>query len=1069
MTQTPSRRASSGRPEVSLTQELRFAVVMYGGASLAIYINGVAQELLALVRATASETKDGETVALIPNEELRPVERVYRQLGQLVEWGAIGEERPEREAPIRTRFVIDILSGTSAGGLNAIYLGKALANEQDLISLKALWREEADLALLVNDRGSTKNTTLTVDKPPTSVLNSRRMYWQLLRALERMDEEKEAAPVSHLVDELDCWITATDIRGLLSPIDLYDRFVFERRHRKVFHFVMRQLESDERRNDFDREVNPFLAFAGRSTSAFPFAFEPMQLADIDAVVESEKFRQLYGELGSRSPKWRRFFDDYLKAGDGETLGEAAEDPSRVEAYRTASFGDGGYLDNKPFTYATQTLAQRRATVPVDRRLIYIEPDPNDRPPVEKLLEEWRAHGPLADVTDRSPERPNALANVAAALLTLPRVETIREDIELLIRQNRDLARLSDVARSVDIALRTGDRPEPFPPEAQWRAMSAEEWMKGRGLQYAAYYRLHFASVLDDLARTVTRAAGFDEHSDEEAAIRCFVQAWANRYYLETRRGKRSQNNLLARIDLEYRIRRIQFVQHRIDELLQFDDLAIARLMDVQAASLGPLDDWREDVAVRLRRVKGILDETLGDLRSAGRRLWSRTKSGANPLLPVLEKIAIDRAKLMAILDGARDKEESVARAEELLGEPDFKALDEVANRIADELAGAFQKARRRVDFALKPPRALGDSPVAAAIRALRSDFDLYYAYDSIIFPVSYGYLGEANRVEVIRISPEDASSIIDEVTEDRRKLAGTGVNHFGGFLDERWRRNDMLWGRLDAAERIIDTTLLGALPELRAGLLEDAQRAIIAEEFEAADEAELSRQIIDIALATRPGEPPEPDENERARLEAVVSRLRTPEQILAFMKQPDGYEVNRQLDLDEQLRTAGRAAVVTGGVLDGISENPRVRFGTKWIARLGRLAWGLAELASPRFPRASGRYWFSLAGLLAVLMIVLGIVLTSDATTHIGWVFLLALVGLAVTTWVLRDVFDKRRRELDAEPRVKPRPPPPSRLKQLVSSRAAWVGAVAVVAVVALAVIEAVVHLGSDVQDLFGL
>src|SRR5207253_10629849 len=36
-------------------QEVRFAVVMYGGVSLAIYINGIAQELLRMVRATAQD------------------------------------------------------------------------------------------------------------------------------------------------------------------------------------------------------------------------------------------------------------------------------------------------------------------------------------------------------------------------------------------------------------------------------------------------------------------------------------------------------------------------------------------------------------------------------------------------------------------------------------------------------------------------------------------------------------------------------------------------------------------------------------------------------------------------------------------------------------------------------------------------------------------------------------------------------------------------------------------------------------------------------------------------------
>ena len=100
-------------------------------------------------------------------------------------------------------------------------------------------------------------------------------------------------------------------------------------------------------------------------------------------------------------------------------------------------------------------------------------------------------------------------------------------------------------------------------------------------------------------------------------------------------------------------------------------------------------------------------------------------------------------------------------------------------------------------------------PSAAALAAVRRDFDNYDIYDSVSFPVSYGYLGEIDRVEVVRVSPEDAPSIIDEAKDTRRKLAGTAVHHFGGFLDERWRRNDMLWGRLDAAERIIRSTLMG--------------------------------------------------------------------------------------------------------------------------------------------------------------------------------------------------------------------------------------------------------------------
>jgi hypothetical protein len=38
---------SDPSPRTEYTQEIRFAVVMYGGVSLAIYINGIAQELFA--------------------------------------------------------------------------------------------------------------------------------------------------------------------------------------------------------------------------------------------------------------------------------------------------------------------------------------------------------------------------------------------------------------------------------------------------------------------------------------------------------------------------------------------------------------------------------------------------------------------------------------------------------------------------------------------------------------------------------------------------------------------------------------------------------------------------------------------------------------------------------------------------------------------------------------------------------------------------------------------------------------------------------------------------------------
>ncbi len=176
-------------------REIRFAVVMYGGVSLAIYINGVAQELLDMVRATATvpteATKDKENneekewEPLI-KDELPGAMAVYRKLGQYL--GLTREQRTTklREAtvsttdPIRTQFVVDIISGTSAGGINGVFLAKALARDQNMVGLKQLWLSEGDLGKLLNDKHSMSSVAgFNLKEPQQSLLNSQRNVLQI--------------------------------------------------------------------------------------------------------------------------------------------------------------------------------------------------------------------------------------------------------------------------------------------------------------------------------------------------------------------------------------------------------------------------------------------------------------------------------------------------------------------------------------------------------------------------------------------------------------------------------------------------------------------------------------------------------------------------------------------------------------------------------------------------------------------------------------------------------------------------------------------------------------------------
>lgn len=589
------------------TKEVRFAVVMYGGVSLAIYINGIAQELLRLVRSTP------KNLAGAPPPT--GTERIYRKLSFLLAGGSTELERSESALndpqPVPpTRFVVDILSGTSAGGINGIFLAKALANGQDMEQLKDLWVQEGDIETLINDQRSIEKP-LSLQDPPPSLLNSERMYYELLKAFDGMDASggpRSESELSPYVDEVDLFVTSTDLQGVVLPIQLSDDLVYERRHKNVLHFVYSSPEAsgaDETRNDFHAESNPFLAYAARCTSSFPFAFEPMCLCDADTILNVHKRYHHDMDCRSGSARWQKFYRDYLNP-DGVP---SVPFPQRA-------FGDGGYLDNKPFAYAIETLMKRSAPVPVDRKLLYIEPSPEH---------------PEDDVERK--QKPDAMDNVVLALLTLPRYETIREDLQRVLERNRLIDRVQRIIAGVDRDFTTpgthGEHEgEWCLPESEMAKMDLAEMAKRYGPSYAAYQRLRIASVTDDLAKLVTRVAGFDEDSGYYLVIRSLVQAWRDLTYVEHRREgptKPTLNQFLFQFDLAHPARRLNYLRRRIDVLYSLDTKALGFIE--ACGGTAPQSD-AEKLAFRreLLNEKQVVNDAFVMLRHAGRSLRARPKS-----------------------------------------------------------------------------------------------------------------------------------------------------------------------------------------------------------------------------------------------------------------------------------------------------------------------------------------------------------------------------------------------------------------------------------------------------------
>lgn len=1024
---TPSKDITSV-PKLDLEREVRFAIVMYGGVSLAIYINGIAQELLRMVRATAVVERDNQGNELASDwKELNGTEQVYRKLSYLLDNPAKSLEEADADlrsnADVSTRFIVDIISGTSAGGINGIFLGKALANGQVIEALKQLWVTEGDIALLINDKKSLERS-LTLQEPPASLLNSQRMYLKLLNALDGMEQKDgDVSPVnskfkSPYVDELDLFITATDIQGVTLPIRLSDNVVYERRYRNVFHFKFAEGETaQDGRNDFVAEYNPFLAFAARCTSAFPFAFEPMSLCDIDAVVGRKNCQ-------SDSELWQPFFKEYL-----------APTGVRSVPFPQRAFGDGGYLDNKPFTYATETLSRRGSDVPVDRKLIYIEPSP------EHPEDEIERVG-----------KPDALENVMAALLTLPRYETIREDLQRVLEHNRLIQRVNRILKGIETDVERAHLGELAPlSDEEWAKLDLGDMIKRVGRGYVAYHRLEIAVITDELAKLICKLVGFDEESDYLLSIRALIRAWRDRTYVEYKNGeddskraaltrdnpnhpfqsgdknresKPTMNQFLLDFDLGFSLRRLIFLRNKIDLFYRFNKEA-RELLSLRKATFWDGDEPNSEDKRAFRQqllfIKREMNLLFKRLRAEGRLIQSR-HNPANPLLEDIGRLktaGIDTALLNSILskresfeasqdinpamqaarleqsDPTQLDEECFIRASKILGEN--PQMVEALNSIARKLSAHLNSVTKEADDSCLQMLSTDDSlsaPQAAARKSLEHYYRHYDDYDMVSFPILYNTeVGEAEVVQIVRFSPEDAKALIDETSLKCHKLAGTALGHFGAFLDRLWRENDILWGRLDGAERII-MTLLPNHPQTRQ-LIGEAQAAIVCETIRDLGTEELYDLLVEVLMRTSSGQP-DPDALTKfiqtLKREAVTPELKrclderiNDKAIRDYYRRV--FDERSQLSPKPTLRSAARATTVIGKMFGGLADKyERGAKAAAWVARLGTIFWGLVEVAVPRsLPNLLFHYWVKLLYLFDALLIIVGPFLGGKEVQTFGW------------------------------------------------------------------------------------
>lgn len=280
-------------------KELRLALVLFGGVSLAVYQHGINRELLNLARASrAYHRVEGPAAKQAPGHAYPAgagadawTAEVYfdllKRLGRTVD----------------LRVLVDVISGASAGAINGIALARALAHDLSLAPVTRLWLERADMQRLIAPEAragrwdkwyfrpllrpllawARREGMLEAQPDPETLeraLAFVRSRWfsppldgallsaELLDGLLAMETGSVAA--GSLLPSGTCLslaVTVTDFRGIERALFTHDPpLLREREHRHLLRFACEHRRTGELDSDFGLDNAPSLAFAARASA-----------------------------------------------------------------------------------------------------------------------------------------------------------------------------------------------------------------------------------------------------------------------------------------------------------------------------------------------------------------------------------------------------------------------------------------------------------------------------------------------------------------------------------------------------------------------------------------------------------------------------------------------------------------------------------------------------------------------------------------------------------------------------------------------------------------------------------
>jgi predicted acylesterase/phospholipase RssA len=332
---------------MSVARETRFAVVLNGGVSLAVWMGGVTHELDRLRLASQGP-------------EVRPPDEAE---------GAVHDAWSEILVRASRKAVVDTVAGTSAGGLNGTLLAAAVAGGRELPDMRRTWSELASLepGRLLRAGGG----------PVGSLLDGEFLHERIEDLLGQIADRKPVA------DPADCTllVTSTALDPDPVPIRLEGRArasVVD--SRRVYRFHRRTDDRGLVTDDF-AESRPWVALASRASASFPMAFGPVWESNAlrgfreSSTAESRSSWLMDGGVLDNAP-----FEPLLRALRARAVGAPFD---RVVLYVTPSPGTAG---------TSGTLGRNPTPTQVLGRVLSADREPDQRLDQQQLRESFERMG-----------------------------------------------------------------------------------------------------------------------------------------------------------------------------------------------------------------------------------------------------------------------------------------------------------------------------------------------------------------------------------------------------------------------------------------------------------------------------------------------------------------------------------------------------------------------------------------------------------------------------------------------------------------------------------------------------